>query len=99
MDGRELEAVNRASDRSWNEFPYYDARFDRLSKGFDEATADVAPFSGMGMLLVSAVCDEALGIEHAVSNIVNWVEERGYDRERWISAIRSTIEKARAQLS
>lgn len=185
MDARELEAVARASDRSWNEFPYYDARFgergrrfslsdgawivtlcsgtaeraiqrvcwlgallssrgmpqillerhlmilheelasrryghllkgarelarlrrskirqpafDRLSKGFDEATCDIAPFPGLGALLVSAICDEALGIEHAVTNIVNWVEERGQQRERWVSAIRSTIATARAALS
>jgi hypothetical protein len=184
MDARELEAVNRASDRSWNEFPYWDARFgergrrfslsdgawivtlcsgtaahaiekvrwlgallssrgmpqillerhlvilheelgsqryahllkgsrelarlrrskirqsvfDRLSRAFEEATTGVAPFPGMGMLLVSAVCDEALGIEHAVTNIVNWVEERGDDRRRWISEVRSTVEKARAAL-
>ena len=184
MDARELEAVNRATDRSWNEFPYWDARFgergrrfslsdgawivtlclgtaahaieqvrwlgallssrgmpqillerhlvilheelgsrryahllkgsrelarqrrskirqsafDQLSKRFEEATADVAPFPGMGVLLVSAVCDEALGIEHAVTNIVNWAEEGERYRERWIGAVRSTIEKARAAL-
>lgn len=53
----------------------------------------------MGLLLVSAVCDEAVGIEHAVTNIVNWVEERGQYPERWISAIRSTIASARAALT
>lgn len=34
MDGRELEAVRRASDRSWSEFPYYDARFGERGRRF-----------------------------------------------------------------
>jgi hypothetical protein len=88
---RELTRLRRSKIRQ--------SEFARLSKGFDEATADVSPFPGMGLLLVSAVCDEAVGIEHAVTNIVNWVEERGQYPERWISAIRSTIASACAALT
>ena len=184
MDARELAAVNRASDRSWNEFPYWEMRFGErgrrfslsdgawnvtlcsgtvanalekcagsarcfpraacrrfcssgISSSFTKSSArsvthicskdrassrdcaarksgnrhsigsptnlmkerpGVAPIPGMGVLLVSAVCDEALGIEHAVDNIVNWTETRGQEKGRWINAIRSTIASARAAL-
>ena len=185
LDERDLEAIRRASDRSWNEFPYYEVRFGergrrfslsdgawivtlcsgtaayaidqirwlggmlssrgmpqillerhlvflheelgtkrsahllrgsrelarmrrsrlpepsfkRLARRFEEAVADVAPFPGLGILLVSAVCDEALGIDRAVTSIVTWADDRRRFPDRWVDAIGSTVAEARAALT
>ena len=173
-DRRELEAIARAHERSWNEFPYYEARFgdrgkrfsvsdsawlatlssrplrdvldqvrwlggvlssrgmpqillerhltilheelghnhlkraandlasrqrsvfpqkrfDQHARDFEEHVSGFAPFTGMGILLASAVADERLGIEHAVSAISDWATDRARFPVQWIEAVNTSL--------
>jgi hypothetical protein len=74
--------------------------FDTLAAEFESesrnATVDIPK---MGQLLVCAVCDENLGIEHAVANIGFWAADRKRFPNRWIKAVENTIDRARSAAS
>lgn len=189
VDPRELEAVKRAADRSWQEFPYYEMRYGERGQRFGlsdgawlvtlcearpsvaleqirwlgftlssrgmpqllleshleflrvELTQSVperqaryqrlghyaealreqrqsqipeqelrslaAAFAAragqsfdlprMGEILVSAVADEAAGVERAVASLETWACDPDRFPTAWIEAVRSTIAEARAR--
>jgi hypothetical protein len=59
---------------------------------------NVAKLPHMGRLLVSAVADEAAGIAQAVAQIESWATDPSRFPDEWISAVRATIEAARARV-
>lgn len=74
-----------------------DAAFDRLAREFDARVADQPEaFAAMGAVLVSAVADEADGIERAVVTVEEWACDAAHFSERWIEAVQATIAAARA---
>lgn len=77
-----------------------DTDFDRLAREFDERVdSEPEAFAAMGVLLVSAVADEADGIARAVATIEEWACDAAHFSERWIEAVRATIAAARALAS
>lgn len=68
------------------------ADFDALAATF--ARDDIPHF---GELLVSAVIDEKLGIEHAVDSIEKWATDESLFDAEWIAAVRAMIAAARAR--
>jgi len=49
---------------------------------------------GTGYLIVSAVCDNAAGINDAESSLSAWLLAEDFFPEQWISAVRKTLDKA-----
>lgn len=71
------------------------ARFNRLARSFDERAR--SPESDrIGSLIVSAVADEASGIEHAVDSLLSFLCDPSKFPPAWIAAVQSTVAEARA---
>lgn len=71
--------------------------FQSLAAAFESRAGQSFKLPGMGEILVSAVADEAAGVERAVSSLEPWACDPARFPEPWIEAVRSTIEEARAQ--
>jgi hypothetical protein len=70
--------------------------FDTLASGFNARVAGIpGAFEAMGELLVSAVADEASGIERAVISVEEWACDATRFPPDWIDAVRATIGAAR----
>ena len=67
--------------------------FDRLAAEFVEQGGQlVANFGG---LVVSAVCDEACGLEFAVPSLVGWADNDERLPSHWRAALRELLDQAR----
>ena len=77
-------------------------RFNELAQGFHAAVSQDKDTQGRlsrtGELLVSAVCDEAEGIAHAVPSLLAWLTNQECFSQLWISEVLRTVEMARATL-
>jgi hypothetical protein len=74
--------------------------FDHLARAFNKRVLHEANVvAAMGELLVSAVADEAAGIERAVITVEDWTCDAGRFSRRWIEAARDTIGEARRRVS
>lgn len=51
-------------------------------------------FRGTGMLIVSAVCDQAAGVDEAVSSIQPWLTDAERFSPQWIAAVLNTLEQS-----
>lgn len=69
--------------------------FQEFQREFEERVAAIAPFSGFGIVLVSAIADEKLGIEHAVSAVADWATDTTRFPRVWADAVKATIEAIR----
>lgn len=67
--------------------------FDRLAAGFVERGGN--PVANFGGLVVSAVCDEACGLEFAVPSLVGWAENHESFPAPWRSALKDLLDDAR----
>lgn len=72
-----------------------------LADAFDTAVATKCDptFPAMGEILVSAVCDEANGMDQVVSSIRDWVDRSGAIGSGWLNAIEHMIEAAHNAIS
>lgn len=64
---------------------------DIHAREFENRVGAVAPFTGFGILLASAVADERLGIEHAVSAVADWATDRTRFPSRWVDAVSASV--------
>ena len=76
---------------------FTDSRFDRLVRSFVER-AGLQQIERVGILLVSAVADEASGIEKAVAALSSFVCDPSRFPASWITAAEKTIAEARASV-
>jgi heme oxygenase len=67
--------------------------FNDLAQSFDTVTGH--EMQGTGLLIVSAVCDEAAGVSGAVSSLLPWLTDPERFSEQWIAAVATTLEQAR----
>lgn len=72
-----------------------DRRFVQLAQSFEDEVEPVAPFPNMGLILVSAVIDEALGIDRAVAAVAGWATDPEKFPPAWVKAVTETIDRAR----
>ena len=72
-----------------------DRRLRQLAESFENEVESVAPFPNMGLILVSAVIDEALGIDRAVPAVAGWATDRERFPPAWVKAVTGTIDRAR----
>jgi hypothetical protein len=74
--------------------------FHRLAREFEAAAAKVrGRLNGMGEVIVSAVADEALGIQRAVPSLESWLCDPNEFPPKWRDAVKATIAAARAVVS
>lgn len=73
--------------------------FRSLAEAFDERVGHTwsARLKGTGRILLSAVADEKAGIEQAVESLEGWMTDPSRFPERWITAVRDTLARARAR--
>jgi hypothetical protein len=71
-----------------------------LAREFDHAAGPRLPqaYRNTGILLVSAVIDESMGLDGAVAALQEWLTDSARFPNNWINTVNSTIKKAR-QLS
>lgn len=75
------------------------ADFHRLARDFDANVARArGRLEGMGEVLVSAVADEALGIQRAVTALESWLCDAAEFPPKWRDAVRETIAAARGSV-
>jgi hypothetical protein len=97
--GRNLRAGERKLRALRRQYVAQDA-FDELAGVFNARVAGVQQgFGAMGELLVSAVADEASGIERALISVEEWACDAARFPAEWIDAVRATIGDARSALS
>lgn len=93
--GKFNESADHLKEARENVIP--DSAFRRLSGEFDHAVGAemAARFHNTGQLLVAAVADETNGIEGCVKAIREWLTDADRFSTEWISAVNTTIKKAR----
>jgi hypothetical protein len=69
--------------------------FDRLARTFEERVG-TPEIERVGVLLVSAVADEAAGIEHAVTALTSFVCDRSRFAASWVAAAEDIVAEARS---
>ena len=67
--------------------------FDKLAAGFVEQGGN--PVANFGGLVVSAVCDEACGLEFAVPSLVEWADNNERFPAPWRAALKDLLDNAR----
>ncbi len=77
-----------------------DHKFNDLARRFSEATDNEQQgrFANTGKLIVSAVCDEAEGMEEAVISLCSWLCDPERFSSDWLSAVEHTLEQTRSAL-
>ncbi len=70
------------------------ADFDGLSAAFESNSTGTIP--NVGSILVSAVCDEAAGLEEVVARLVSWLDDGQRFSPTWRQALADTLKRARA---
>lgn len=75
-----------------------DHTFHSLSDEFDKRVGGSwsARLKNTGRILASAVADEKAGIDQAVESLEGWMTDPSRFPERWVSAVRYVLGKARA---
>lgn len=71
--------------------------FRSLAAAFEALAGQSFNLPRMGEILVSAVADEAAGVERAVASLEPWACDPDRFPTPWIEAVRSTIGEARAR--
>lgn len=89
-----LEAAGNLAGERFRHIP--EPVFSRLAEEFRDASDGELQgrLQGTGLLIVSAVCDKAAGINDAESSLLSWLLDKDLFPERWISAVRKTLDKA-----
>jgi heme oxygenase len=67
-----------------------------LAQSFDTVTGH--EMQRTGLLILSAVCDEAAGVSAAVSSLLPWLTDPERFSEQWIAAVTETLEQARTNV-
>ncbi|MTJ81692.1 MAG: hypothetical protein F8N37_11830 [Telmatospirillum sp.] len=65
-----------------------------LAQSFDRTAGGAMP--NAGILIVTAVCDEAWGIGKAVPSLMSWLADPGRFSRQWCDAATDTLRQARA---
>lgn len=75
-------------------------RFNYLCLQFDLVAETLLPgrLQNTGMLIFSAVCDEAAGISEAVNSLVDWLTNPERFPMQWIAEVESAVELGRKEL-
>ncbi len=75
--------------------------FEELARSFETAVdaeeQDLLPRTGE--LIVSAVCDEADGVIHALTTLLSWLTDRERFSASWVAEVMRTVDKARTELA
>jgi hypothetical protein len=73
---------------------------DNLKREFSIATDGELQgrFKHIGDLIVSAVCDEAAGVNDAVTSILPWLTDPERFKPQWIDAVSNIVNQARASV-
>jgi heme oxygenase len=76
-----------------------EATFQELARQFHIATdgEQQGKLKRTGALIVSAVCDETVGITEAVSSLVTWLTDQERFSTQWIEEVNKTVELARKE--
>jgi heme oxygenase len=74
--------------------------FSGLAKEFQLATEGELQgrFKNTGVLIVAAVCDQAVGVTDAVTSLLAWLTDAERFSPPWIAAVLRTMEAARASI-
>jgi hypothetical protein len=69
-----------------------------IARDFTQRAGDAAPAEsrGFGEILAAAVADERAGIPNAVESVLAWAADASRFDARWIEAVLTTVEAARA---
>jgi hypothetical protein len=90
-----LDAATVLRDAQRRHLPEADARTLATAFDADADAAWVARLPNMGRILVAAVADEAAGITNALASVEVWAADATRFPERWTTAVRATLARAR----